>query len=283
MKHKSDFIQSLLSSYQEHGLSKSIDYSQFPSMSEVENCLDSIKDLLFPGIYRPLSNKDSAEEFYVPLIANIKKQLELIIKKYYLNKDPNLNEAEVLSLTNRLIDSFFDNFVSIRELLITDAKAIYNGDPAAKSVEEVLISYVTFQAILTYRIAHFFYKKGLFLFARMMAEIAHFNTSIDIHPGAKIAASFCIDHGTGVVIGETAVIGENVKLYQGVTLGAFSVDKSDQDKKRHPTIEDNVTIYAMSTILGGTTVVGANSVIGANVWLTKSVPSGSKIKLSTIS
>jgi serine O-acetyltransferase len=162
-----------------------------------------------------------------------------------------------------------------------DVDAMFAGDPAAKSRTEILRSYPGFYAIAAYRIAHLFHQNGVKLIPRMITEFAHSRTGIDIHPGATIGQYFCIDHGTGVVIGETTLIGNHVKIYQGVTLGALSVDKADADVKRHPTIEDNVVIYAGATILGGKTVIGKNSVIGGNVWLTKSVLPGSKVYYQT--
>jgi serine O-acetyltransferase len=156
--------------------------------------------------------------------------------------------------------------------LCLDAEAIFAGDPAAESVEEVVAAYPGFLAIAMYRIAHELHRHGAPLLPRLLTEVAHTRTGIDIHPGAKIGQSFCIDHGTGIVIGETAVIGNHVKIYQGVTLGAPSVKKSSAGIKRHPTIEDRVVIYANATILGGDTVVGHDSVIGGNVWLPNTVP-----------
>lgn len=161
---------------------------------------------------------------------------------------------------------------TILEQLNEDAKFILANDPAAKSLEEVYLSYPGFYAIATYRLSHALLQFGLPLVPRLMTECAHSITGIDINPGAQIDVPFFIDHGTGIVIGETSIIKSHVKIYQGVTLGAHSVDKSMQKVKRHPTIEDGVTIYANATILGGTTIVGKNSIIGGNVWLTKSVP-----------
>lgn len=165
----------------------------------------------------------------------------------------------------------------IYELLLLDAQAIAAGDPAAQSIEEVVRTYPGFKAVAMYRMAHAFYQLRVPLLPRVLTEYAHARTGIDIHPGAQIGAKFCIDHGTGLVIGETCVIGDHVKVYQGVTLGALSVDKAMANIKRHPTIEDNVVIYAGATILGGNTVVGANSIIGGNVWLTESVPPYSRV------
>ncbi len=177
-------------------------------------------------------------------------------------------------------DSFFQNLEFIHQLCMDDATAIYEGDPAASSLEEVIGTYPGFYAISIYRIAHQIYNWGVPYLPRLLSEIAHSKTGIDIHPGATIGKSMCIDHGTGIVIGETTMIGNYVKIYQGVTLGALSVSKDMAKSKRHPSIEDHVVIYSGSTILGGNTVIGSNSIIGGNVWLTESVPSNSFIYYS---
>ena len=174
---------------------------------------------------------------------------------------------------------FCDNLFDLRSAVMLDIHATYQGDPAANSVEEVILTYPGIFGVLSYRIAHFFYQQGVPILPRLITEYCHSKTGIDIHPGASIGHSFCIDHGTGVVIGETAVIKNGVKIYQGVTLGAFSVSKTLKGTKRHPTIEDNVTIYAMVTILGGDTVIGSNSIIGGNVWLTRSIPKDSSVNM----
>jgi serine O-acetyltransferase len=168
---------------------------------------------------------------------------------------------------------------ALREWLAADVEAAFQGDPAAKSFAEIVVSYPSIRALAIHRIAHVLYQEGLPLIPRIMSEYAHDRTGIDIHPGARIGRRFFIDHGTGVVIGETTEIGDNVRLYQGVTLGALSPRQVEslRNVKRHPTLEDDVTIYAGSTILGGETVIGAGSVIGGNVWLTESVPPGSKV------
>ena len=172
---------------------------------------------------------------------------------------------------------FFAMIPAIYAHVWADAESIYRGDPAAESVDEVISAYPGFLAIAMYRIAHEFYAMGVPIFPRILSEIAHQRTGIDIHPGARIGDSLCIDHGTGIVISETTVIGDNVKIYQGVTLGALSVNKSLSSSKRHPTIEDRVVIYSNATILGGGTIIGHDSVIGGNVWLTESVPAFSVV------
>jgi serine O-acetyltransferase len=164
-----------------------------------------------------------------------------------------------------------DSLPTIRQQLALDAEAILAGDPAAESLDEVISAYPGFLAMGTYRIAHNLHHQGLPVLPRLFSEVAHARTGIDIHPGASIGRALCIDHGTGIVVGETAVIGDDVKLYQGVTLGALSVAKDASGTKRHPTIEDRVVVYANATVLGGATVVGHDSVVGGNVWLTSSV------------
>ena len=181
-----------------------------------------------------------------------------------------------------VVTAFFDALPDIAETLETDVQAAYDGDPAARSSEEIMLAYPAFEAISIYRLAHCLYALQVPLLPRMMTEYAHRNTGIDIHPGATIGRYFFIDHGTGVVIGETCVIGEHVKLYQGVTLGAksFEVDENGnpiKGIKRHPNIGDHVVIYAGATILGGQTHIGENTVIGGNVWLTGSVPAGQTV------
>jgi serine O-acetyltransferase len=180
-----------------------------------------------------------------------------------------------------LVEGFVQRLPAVRALLAEDVEAAYEGDPAARSYAEIVVSYPALHAIATYRIAHELYALGVPILPRMMTEHAHDRTGIDIHPGAKIGRRCFIDHGTGVVIGETTEIGDNVRIYQGVTLGARSPRHGEMLRgvKRHPTIEDNVTIYAGATILGGETVIGRGSVIGGNVWLTESVPEDSRVTL----
>ena len=182
-------------------------------------------------------------------------------------------EKDYISIWKRFLVGLPD----ILEQLNQDAKCLYQNDPAAKSVEEVILAYPGFFAIAVYRLSHELNKHGMPLVPRMMSEYAHRLTGIDIHPGAEIGSPFFIDHGTGVVIGESTIIRNHVKIYQGVTLGALQVSKDMKDTKRHPTVEDRVTIYAGATILGGDTVIGADSTIGGNVWLTESIPPNSVV------
>lgn len=225
-----------------------------PSLELSQNLLLEIIEFLFP-IFRT-SDCDDIEIEFNKIEALISKTLKGI--KY---------EPEKANETTKL---FLNQLPLVYKLLLSDAEAIFQGDPAAESKEEVIISYPGFYAICIYRIAHVLYQLKVPILPRLFTEYGHKETGIDIHPGATIDEAFCIDHGTGVVIGETANIGKHVKIYQGVTLGALSVTKDKAGEKRHPTIENDVTIYAGSTILGGKTIVGHHSVIGGNVWLTHS-------------
>ena len=195
-------------------------------------------------------------------------------------KQDYINLCQKLEFGEKPVDvvsKFFDRIPEVKHKLELDAHAILMGDPAAVDIHEVKRTYPGFLAICYYRFAHLMDELGIPYCPRILTEDAHSRTGIDIHPKARIGLHFCIDHGTGVVIGETSVIGDRVKIYQGVTLGALSVDKEMASMKRHPTIEDDVVIYSGATILGGDTVIGASSVIGGNVWLTKSVRPNSKI------
>lgn len=186
-------------------------------------------------------------------------------------------KGEPETTAEEIADHFCETLSTVRSKLLKDVEAIYEGDPAAQSKGEVIRTYPGFYAMAAHRMAHILYRQQVPLIPRVISEHAHSKTGIDIHPGAVIGEYFCIDHGTGIVIGETTRVGDRVKIYQGVTLGAMSVKKSDASVTRHPTVEDDVVIYAGASILGGDTVIGKSSVIGGNVWLTQSVPAGSTI------
>ncbi len=236
-----------------------------PPPEMVVTFFNDLLGLLFPefAVIRCTSEKE------------ISMRLERLQAKFrtILNQNKECLRSAEPDIENKL---FFE-LPGIREALLLDIEAMYQGDPAAKSKAEVIRTYPGFYAIAAHRIAHYLESLGIKLIPRIISEHAHRQTGIDIHPGAKIGTYFCIDHGTGIVIGETSVIGSHVKIYQGVTLGGLSVKKEDAKVKRHPTIEDYVVLYSGATILGGDTVVGKGSIIGGNVWLTKSVPPGSKI------
>ncbi len=233
-----------------------------PSLAVVRSIIDDIKKLLFSNC------SISIEELYIKLEEQIKTAC------LFAARD-DINSEEQAEDLIRMLPSF-------REILMKDVRAIYDGDPAAASEDEVILSYPGFFAIMVYRIAHEFYVRKIPLISRMMTEYAHEKTGIDIHAGATIGEYFFIDHGTGIVVGETTTIGKGVKLYQGVTLGAksFELDENGNPAKgvkRHPDIGDNVIIYANATILGGNTKIGDGAVIGANVWLTSSVEPGKTV------
>ena len=243
--------------------------SDCPSPKVIQQFFEETLGLLFPEY--ALQKAKSEDEVSARLML-LKETLAAI-----LNRNSHLHSGN----GSQIALEFFKNLETVFDWVHQDVEAMFEGDPAAKSKTEILRSYPGFYAIAAYRIAHILHQLGVKLIPRMITELAHSRTGIDIHPGAKIGQYFCIDHGTGVVIGETTTIGNHVKIYQGVTLGALSVDKADADIKRHPTIEDHVVIYAGATILGGKTVVGENSTIGGNVWLTKSVPANSKVYYQT--
>lgn len=233
-----------------------------PTCELAESFLHEALDIVFPGMIRKSFFNEHDLNDYIEFHGS---QLAKIL---ILFNDKNIISRNIITDYKKSLDN-----ISI--LILNDAKTILSGDPAATSLAEVVLSYPGLFAIATYRVANFFYKNKMYIFSRMLSELAHTRTGIDIHPGAKIGECFFIDHGTGVVIGETAIIGNNVKIYQGVTLGALSVDKLLADTKRHPTIGDDCIIYAHATILGGDTYIGCGSIIGGNVWLTRSVPSES--------
>lgn len=221
--------------------------------------------------------------FLFPVFSDVHLHSEIEIQSLYAELKQKLsslllfNQPEQPERDEEVVTSFFEALPDLRILLCKDIEAIYNGDPAAKSREEVLVAYPGFYAIFTHRVAHFLYQKKVTLIPRMIAKNTHLMTGIDIHPGARIGEGFCIDHGTGIVIGETTEIGNYVKIYQGVTLGALSVKKEDAKAKRHPTIGDHVVIYSGATILGGKTVIGERSIVGGNVWLTRSLAPHSRV------
>ncbi|WP_339874397.1 serine O-acetyltransferase [uncultured Algoriphagus sp.] len=245
------------------------DCSECPSPKVIQQFFEDVLGLLFPEFTVEKINDKAQIEASLTLL---KGDLSSI-----LERNPHLHSG----IGSKLADSFFLNLELIFDWINQDVDAMFAGDPAAKSRMEILRSYPGFYAISAYRIANSLHKLGIKLIPRMITEFAHSRTGIDIHPAATIGQYFCIDHGTGVVIGETTRIGNNVKIYQGVTLGALSVDKADADNKRHPTIEDDVVIYSGATILGGNTIIGEGSVIGGNVWLTKSVAPKSKVYYQT--
>ncbi|WP_432213829.1 serine O-acetyltransferase EpsC [Pseudomonas graminis] len=262
---------------------------ELPSREAMRDILDALCGALFPMRLGPVDLREESEDFYVGYTLDVAlnsllDQARLELRYAARQKGQDASCADVHA--ERLIQDFVSALPTIRRMLDTDVLAAYHGDPAARSVDEVLLCYPGILAVIHHRLAHHLYHNGLPLLARISAELAHSATGIDIHPGAQIGPSFFIDHGTGVVIGETAIIGERVRIYQAVTLGAkrFPSDEDGQLLKghaRHPIVEDDVVIYAGATILGRITI-GKGSTIGGNVWLTRGVPAGSNVNQASL-
>lgn len=276
-------IDDIIASYAEHGNINHLDGDNLPSRSEVSDLLEDLVSIVFPGYF--VSEQVDAltcRYFVGERCARVLRGIERMSARAMGAAALELQDRERISMqAHDVAIELIQAIPRIRAVLDTDVQAALAGDPAARSASEIIMSYPGVQAIVVHRIAHCLYRLGVPLIPRMMSELVHGRTGIDIHPGATIGRSFFIDHGTGVVIGETSLLGDHVKLYQGVTLGALSVtvDEASRDAKRHPTIEEHVTIYAGTTILGGDTIIGRGSTIGGNVWLTHSVPPGTTVML----
>jgi serine O-acetyltransferase len=272
-----DIKAALLASYETDGGINHLDGINLPSQESVNEISRDCMHLLFPGYFEETKlEKKDVPKLVDTVLARIGNRLEVEIEKSLrFARDPEPKKRARLLAAETL-----GKLADLRKAIRTDVEAAYQGDPAALSYEEIIVAYPCVLAISLQRFAHVLYSMRIPLLPRMITEFAHERTGIDIHPGAQIGTHFFIDHGTGVVIGETATIGSHVKLYQGVTLGAKSFETDNQGNpvkgvKRHPDIADNVTIYAHATILGGDTRIGANSVVGGNVWLLESVPANS--------
>jgi serine O-acetyltransferase len=277
-----DVISAVAESYGAGRLIDSLGTATLPNKRQVIEALNHLKAVMYLGYYATAQLDDSRLRYSVashlyPAYEILCEQIRRAVNYEGFRAAGSPRPADwPRTVTMQLLQ----NVPQIRALLSKDVLAAFQGDPAANSVEEIIFSYPSIEAITTHRIAHDLFAQGVPMLPRIMAEHAHSLSGIDINPGAQIGESFFIDHGTGVVIGETCIIGNNVKIYQGVTLGALSVERTPgagRGVKRHPTIEDNVTIYAGATILGGNTVIGAGSVVGGNVWLVESVPPGSHV------
>jgi serine O-acetyltransferase len=266
----------LLASYREIGGINHIDRSHLPSKRDVAKLCEDLLRILFPGFLEddPIDS-DQIGELTATRVKTIIDRLRREILR-------SPSQSDCKDSANELCCDFLQQLPEVRRLLQTDVEAAYEGDPAATSFEEIILSYPCIEAIAIQRCAHLLYQAKLSVIPRIMTEWAHSRTGIDIHPGAQIGSHFFIDHGTGVVIGETCVIGSRVKLYHGVTLGARSFVKDEEGNivkgtKRHPNVEDGVTIYPNAAILGGETIIGARSTIGANVFLMESIPPDSLV------
>ena len=280
-KEIGDLVKKVLADYDGGKNIDATDIFNKPDRNEVIDIVNNLFFVMYPGYF-----KDLTYRFYNP-----KNGIALMLEDifYRLNKQVALaidfkgtmTEEKRKEESYRICTAFVEKIPQIREYLETDLLATYDGDPAASSFEEIIIAYPGLIAITIYRMAHELYLLNVPVIPRLMTEFAHSRTGIDIHPGATIGKNFFIDHGTGIVVGETSIIGENVKIYQGVTIGALSTRGGQKlsGKKRHPTIEDNVVIYAGASILGGETVIGKNSVIGGNTFITSSVPADTRVSI----
>jgi len=252
-----------------------------PSSGEVVEILRLLQEAVYPGFYGEAAlTRANLGDHLAYVLHQVHTKLSNQIEKALSRDDPSGAAARAPDLATGLLETL----PAIADMVADDVRAAFDGDPAATGFDEIILAYPGVMAVFTYRIAHALHAAGVPLIPRVMTEFAHLETGVDIHPGARIGRSFFIDHGTGTVIGETTDIGNNVKLYQGVTLGALSFPKNERGElirgtKRHPTVEDDVVIYAGATILGGETVVGRGSVIGGSVWLTASVPPGTRVTL----
>ncbi|MCX6357167.1 MAG: serine acetyltransferase [Candidatus Aureabacteria bacterium] len=282
-------VDRIIQSYNRHGGINHIKGPTLPARSEITGTLESLVSIIFPGFFdtsdiNPANLKyhvgAKCEAVYQQLVDQINKCFRYVCRNERRCRPESLRcefmkEKACLVRAREITRALLQQLPEIRKTLYADVHAAFVGDPAAKSLDEIILAYPGLAAITVYRIAHVLWMKKVPLLPRIMTEHAHARTGIDIHPGAVIGKHFMIDHGTGVVIGETTEIGKHVRIYQGVPLGALSVPhhvEAFRWKKRHPTIEDNVTIYSGATILGGKTVIGRGAVIGGNVWITKSVP-----------
>ena len=277
-------VKQILDSYRAHPETCSIGTRNRLNKNTIIDILEEIRCVIFPGYFEMKNlNRDSIEYHVGELLEDIHYRLKKQVTKAlsHARGDEEYNIKDVQAQADEIVTAFLKRIPDLREILATDVQAAYDGDPAASNTDEVIFSYPGVFAITVNRIAHELYVMGVPLIPRIMTEYAHNLTGIDIHPGAVIGSYFFIDHGTGVVVGETTEIGKHVKIYQGVTLGALSTrgGQSLRNKKRHPTLEDNVTVYSGASILGGETVIGEGAVVGSNVFLTSSVPKGTRVSI----
>lgn len=286
-KYLDALVDKIYVTYEDQKGINHIEGFNLPSEKEVLEILHDLLEIVFPGFFGRKNYSIASIRYNIgEILSRIQLELWNSISRAF-RYNCHLNECEncdVPKMTEKAVEKLLNSIPDLRETMKLDVDAAYAGDPAAKSLDEIILSYPGIKAITIQRLSHILYEEKVPLMPRLMCEYAHSATGIDIHPGATLGQGMFIDHGTGVVIGETAVIGDNVKIYQGVTLGALSFPKDAcgmiiKGAKRHPTIEDDVTIYAGSTILGNI-VIGEGSIIGGNVWLTESVPPKTKITIA---
>jgi serine O-acetyltransferase len=283
-REASRLVDCILRSYEEYPTGTRLNVKNILNRNLIIDVLEKLRQILFPGYYENCRIRAEYVRYIVGekieyVQYNLKKQVAIALGTDELCAD--CEKSVLLQRAEKIVDELLMRIPKIRELLATDIEAFYDGDPAAYSYDEIVLSYPGLMAISTYRIAHVLWELKVPLIPRIMSEYAHAHTGIDIHPGATIGRYFFIDHGTGIVIGATTEIGDHVKIYQGVTLGGISTRKGQALKgvKRHPTIGNNVTIYSGASILGGETVIGEGTVIGANAFITSSVPPKSRISM----
>ncbi len=280
-KYLDRVIDTIVAGYSRHGAMTKIDSLTQPNRDVIKTIVEDLRKVIFPGFFEFKSLKSDTIHYYVgSLLEEVEYHLQKQLIRAYRCCGNSTNDLDALSvLAQEKCAQFMEKLPEVQDILETDVEAAYDGDPAAYSKDEIIYSYPGLYAITVYRIAHILYELNVPLIPRIMSEEAHSKTGIDIHPGAKIGKYFFIDHGTGIVIGETTIIGEHVKVYQGVTLGGLSTSGGQllKGKKRHPTIEDYVTIYSGASILGGDTVIGRGSLIGGNSFVTQSVPPETRV------
>lgn len=283
-KKMDQLVRGLMESYESCPQICNIDSTNRINREVILEIMEMLRLLIFPGYFEMRNLKSSSLEYHVgEVMENVQHHLTKQVIRA-LQHDPGYtakNWEEMTIQSECIVTRFLESLPAIREVLATDVQAAYDGDPAAFNTDEIIFSYPGLYAIMVNRIAHQLHVLGVPLIPRMMTEQAHSITGIDIHPGASIGRYFFIDHGTGVVVGETTVIGDNVKVYQGVTLGALSTrgGQSLKGEKRHPTLENNVTVYSGASILGGKTVIGEGAVIGSNAFVTSSVPAHTRVSI----
>lgn len=295
-RHIWDLAEKVACTYRRDGVINRIGEKDLPPRSSILQVLDRLLTLVFPGYHgEPVPRDADLQVFAASHLGHLYSEITAVLVPTLRfsrrhgctgtglwGDATNPTDADVAALAARLTSEYLDHLPAIRELLRDDVQAAYDGDPAASSTDEVILCYPGVLAIAVHRVAHPLHRLGVPLMPRIMSEWAHQQTGVDIHPGASIGRGFFVDHGTGTVIGETAILGERVKLYQGVTIGALSFQRNADGSlakggKRHPTVEDQVTVYAGATILGGETVIGRGAIIGGGTWITASVAAGARV------
>jgi serine O-acetyltransferase len=280
-------VEGMLASYRGDPRAQHVNRRFLPSRDEILEIVRLLLELFYPGYYGRQDLTDENLAFHVGnLLSTLREKLQRQVETClcFAAECDGAPTHDCREAARRVTSALLARLPAVREALILDVQAAYDGDPAAESLDEVILAYPGFLAITVHRVAHELHAMGVPLMPRIMSEWAHSQSGADIHPGARIGRSFFIDHSTGVVVGETTTIGSNVKLYQGVTLGALSIPKDARgrvirDTRRHPAVEDGVTIYANATVLGGNTVIGADAVVGGSVFVTESVPPSTRVAL----